>query len=56
MLFVSEQGGFLKKVINTKNPCKLLPTGGLFWVPGGTRTFLVVFNNSIYVHYLLNIS
>lgn len=28
----------------------------LLWVPGGTRTYLVVFNNSIYVHYLLKIS
>ena len=28
MLFVSEQGGFLKKVINTKNPCKLFTYRG----------------------------
>ena len=42
MLFVSEQGEFLKKVKNTKNPCKLFTYRGLFWVPGGTRTYLVV--------------
>ena len=35
MLFVSEQGEFLKKVKNTKNPCKLLPTGVYFGCPEG---------------------
>jgi hypothetical protein len=47
MLFVSEQGEFLKKVINTKNLCKLFTYRGLLWVPGGTRTHDIQNHNLI---------